>query len=178
MTRLTASRRRQRPQHVADACGLPLNENHLIHSRVEYNRIEPDRSLVMKTHRIRLAGPWDSQLTDDDGQPVGEVIRCQLPFTLPDTQRESAILLTRGFHCPTGIDDTTTLRIVLQATESPNAVRINGTDIAECPARLNAEFAFDITGRVAAFNQLSVLFKSAEYEPSAALNMAWLEIQG
>ena len=36
----------------------------------------------------------------------------------------------------------------------------------------------DITGRMAAFNQLSVLFKSAEYEPSAALNMAWLEIQG
>ena len=151
-------------------------------SRVEYNRIEPDRPLVMKTHRIRLAGPWDSQLTDDDGQPVGEVIRCQLPFTLPftlpDTQRESAILLTRGFHCPTGIDDTTTLRIVLQATESPHAVRINGADIAECPARLSAEFAFDITGRLAAFNQLSVQFKSAECEPSAALNMAWLEIQG
>ncbi len=36
MTRLTASRRRQRPQQVADACGLPLNDKHLIHSRVEY----------------------------------------------------------------------------------------------------------------------------------------------
>ncbi|MBC7965889.1 MAG: hypothetical protein H7Z17_08185 [Fuerstia sp.] len=132
----------------------------------------------MRTHRIRLAGPWESHCIGNDGQVVGEAVRCQLPFTVPDAQRESAVLLTRGFHCPTGIDDTTTLRIVLQATESPNAVRINGTDIAECPVRLDGEFAFDITGRIEAFNQLSVLFKSAECEPSAVLNTAWLEIQG
>ena len=37
MTRLTPSRRRQRHQHVADACGLALNDKHLIHRRVEYN---------------------------------------------------------------------------------------------------------------------------------------------
>ena len=35
ITRLTASRRRQRPQQLADACGLPLNVKHLIRSRVE-----------------------------------------------------------------------------------------------------------------------------------------------
>ncbi|MEJ7590854.1 MAG: hypothetical protein WKF77_04845 [Planctomycetaceae bacterium] len=132
----------------------------------------------MKNHRIRLAGPWESQFIGDDGQPVGEVIRCQLPFTLPESKRESGVLLTRGFHCPTGIDDTTTLRIVLQASETPNAVRINGKDIAECAVRLDSEFAFEVTGRIEAFNQLSVLFKSAEDELPAALNTAWLEIQG
>ena len=132
----------------------------------------------MKNHRIRLAGPWASQFIGDDGQPVGEVIRCQLPFTLPESQRESGVLLTRGFHCPTGIDDTTTLRIVVQASESPSAVRINGTDIAECAVHPDSEFAFEVTGRIEAFNQLSVLFKSAEGDPTAALNTAWLEILG
>ena len=34
MTRLTASRRRQRPQHVADACGLPLNEQ-TVHRQIK-----------------------------------------------------------------------------------------------------------------------------------------------
>ena len=130
----------------------------------------------MKNHRIRLAGPWESQFIGDDGQPVGEVIRCQLPFRLPESQPESGVMLNRGFHCPTGIDDTTTLRIVLQASESPNAVRINGTDILECPSRLDAEFAFEVTGRMMAFNLLSVLFKSTDTEPAAALNAAWLEI--
>ena len=132
----------------------------------------------MKNHRIRLAGPWESQFIDANGQPVGEVIRCQLPFVIPESQRESGVLLTRGFHCPTGIDDTTTLRIVLQASESPNAVRINGTDILECPTHLDAEFAFEVTGRIMAFNLLCVLFRSTATEPPAALNAAWLEIEG
>lgn len=132
----------------------------------------------MKTHRIRLAGPWDSHLVADDGQPVSEVIRCQLPFTLPESQQESGVLLTRGFHCPTGIDDATILRIVLQANRSPNAVRINGIEISECPPRLDAEFSFDITGRIEAFNQLSVLFMATTSECGAVLNTAWLEIRG
>ena len=141
--------------------------------RVRYNRL-----CAMKNHRIRLAGPWESQSIGDDGQPVGEVIRCQLPFTLPGPEYESGVLLTRGFHRPTGIDDTTTLRIVLQASECPDAVRINGTDIAECAASVDAEFAFEVTGRIVEFNLLSVLFKSTEAESPPALNTAWLEIQG
>ena len=130
----------------------------------------------MKNHRIRLAGPWESQGIAEDGEPVGEVVRCQLPFTLPESKRESGVLLTRGFHCPTGIDNTTTLRIVLQASECPDAVRINGTDIAECAASVDAEFAFEVTGRIVEFNLLSVLFKSTETESPPALNTAWLEI--
>ncbi len=132
----------------------------------------------MKNHRIRLAGPWESQSVDIHQQPVGEAIRCQLPFTLPESQRESGVLLTRGFHCPTGIDDTTTLRIVVQASECPSAVRINGTHIAECPARLDAEFAFEVSGQITEFNQLGVLFKSTECESPPTLKIAWLEIRG
>jgi len=132
----------------------------------------------MKNHRIRLAGPWESQSINEQQNPDGEVIRCQLPFTLPESQRKSGVLLTRGFHCPTGIDQSTTLRIVLQASESPNAVRINGTDLTTGAACLDAEFAFDVTGRIAAFNQLSVLLKSTECELPTSLHTAWLEIQG
>jgi hypothetical protein len=132
----------------------------------------------MKNHRIRLAGPWEAQFIGDDGQPVGEAIRCQLPFSLPESQRTSGVLLTRGFHCPTGINDTTILRIVLQASESPNAVRINGTDITEYAVHPDSEFAFEVTDRIEAFNQLSVLFRSTECESPAALSTAWLEIQG
>lgn len=132
----------------------------------------------MNIHRIRLAGPWESQFIGDSGQPVGEVIRCQLPFSLPESQSQSGVLLTRGFHCPTGIDETTRLRIVLQASECRIVVQINGTNIVECPARLDAEIAFEITGTLAEFNQLSVLIKTAESETRPALNTAWLEIQG
>lgn len=132
----------------------------------------------MKNHRIRLAGPWESQFIGEDGKPVGEVIRCGLPFMLPGPEHESGVVLTRGFHCPTGIDDTTTLRIVLQAGKCPDAVRINGTDISECAASVDAEFAFEVTGRIVEFNLLSVLFKSTATEPAAALNTAWLEIEG
>ena len=132
----------------------------------------------MKNHRIRLAGPWESQFIGDDGQPVGEVIRCQLPFRLPESQPESGVMLNRGFHCPTGIDDTTTLRIVLQASKCPDVLRINGVDIAECPAGQDAEFAFEVTDRIAGFNQLSVLFRSAECNSPTTLNSAWLEICG
>ena len=132
----------------------------------------------MKNHRIRLAGPWESQFIGEDGEPVGEVIRCGLPFTLPGPEHGSGVLLTRGFHGPTGIDDTTTLRIVLEAGKCPDAVRINGTDIETCAASLDAEFAFEVTGRIAEFNQLSVLFRSAECESPPALKTAWLEIQG
>ena len=132
----------------------------------------------MKKHRIRLAGPWESQSVDDQQQPVGETIRCQLPFTLQESLRETGVLLTRGFHCPTGIDHSTQLRIVLQASERPDVVRINGTEIAACAARQDAEFAFEVTGRIAAFNQLSVLLRSTGFESAAALHTAWLEIQG
>lgn len=132
----------------------------------------------MKNHRIRLAGPWESQFVGDDGQPVGEVIRCLLPFPLPEPQQEAGVMLNRGFHCPTGIDDTTTLRIVVQSGKCPDVVRINGVDIAECPAGLDAEFAFEVTDRIAEFNQLSVLFKSVGCESPTTLNTVWLEIQG
>ncbi len=136
-----------------------------------------DRVRYMKKHRIRLAGPWESQFIGTDGQPDDEVIRCELPFTLPESQRESGVLLTRRFHRPTGIDDTTILRIVLQSSERPAAVRLNGTDIAECRARPDAEFAFEITGQMAEFNLLGVLLRPAESAAPTTLNTAWLEIQ-
>jgi len=132
----------------------------------------------MKNHRIRLAGPWESQFIGEDGKPVGEVNRCGLPFAMPESQRKSGVLLTRGFHCPTGIDDKTRLRIIVQASERPVALRINGTEIAECPAGSDVEFAFEVTGQMAEFNQLGVLLGSVGCELPMTLSTVWLEIQG
>ena len=132
----------------------------------------------MRNHRIRQAGPWEAQLIETDGQPDGEVIRCQLPFTLSESRGAAGVLLNRGFHCPTGIDGTTTLRIVLQVSEMPHTVLINGTNIVECAASLDAEFAFDVTGRLTEFNLLSVLCRSSNHESPATLNIVWLEILG
>lgn len=131
----------------------------------------------MQKHRIRLAGPWDSQPVDERRQPVGDSTRCQLPLTLTESSPEPGVLLTRGFHRPTGIDDTTTLRIVLQTTARPNSVSINGMMIAECPVSSNAEYAFDATSRITAFNLLSVLFDGRTDKPPTTLHSVWLEIQ-
>lgn len=131
----------------------------------------------MPSHRIRLAGPWELRMIDTHQQPNGDSVRCQLPFTLSESRHATGVRLMRGFHHPTGVDDTTKLRIVLQASDRPLAVRVNDTGIDECPGRIDGEYAFDITGRIAAFNELSVFLESTNPESAATLNSVWLEIQ-
>ena len=131
----------------------------------------------MPNHRIRLAGPWESQTVDGHQSPTGETVRCQLPYTLFEARHEFEVQLRRGFHHPTGIDNETTLRIVLQASESPAAVRVNGKEIEECAASLDGESAFDVTGRIEAFNELCIVFRFRDDVPTAMLKSVWLEIQ-
>ncbi len=131
----------------------------------------------MSNHRIRLAGPWESQLLDCDQQPIGSSIRMQLPFTLSNTQHHSVAQLTRSFHHPTGIDDNTTLRIVLQASASPLEVRINGVKVSECVIETDGEYAFDLNGLIETINQLRLLFTSPHADSEVTLNTVWLEIR-
>jgi hypothetical protein len=131
----------------------------------------------MPSHRIRLAGPWELRLIDAHQQPDGDSVRCQLPFNLSESRHATGVRLTRGFHHPTGVDDTTKLRIVLQSTDRPLAVRVNGKGIDECGGTFDGEYVFDITGRIAAFNELSVFLESANPESAATLKTVWLEIQ-
>jgi hypothetical protein len=131
----------------------------------------------MPIHRIRLAGPWDSQLLDCDRQSVGSSIRIQLPFTLQNIQNHSVIQLTRGFHHPTGIGDKTSLRIVLQGSANPLEVRMNGVAISECDSETAGEYTFELIGLIEAFNQLSVLFTLPSSDSEVTLNTVWLEIR-
>ena len=126
-------------------------------------------------HRIRLAGPWEWQVIGSPQQSTREAARCQLPFTLSGDQRESGVVLTRRFHRPTGINDATTLRIVLQASRKPVDVQLNGKSLPGSESSVAAEYCFNLTGRVEPFNQLSVLLLP-QTDASATLQSAWLEI--
>ena len=121
----------------------------------------------MKAHRIRLVGPWEVQQLDNELQPAGDVVHCQLPYTMTPSQNPSGVLLLRGFHCPTGIDQNTILRIILKANQQPHEVRMNSTPATVCQtSRIGAtdlndtcsEFSIDITPSIEAFNKLSVIF--------------------
>lgn len=140
----------------------------------------------MKTHRIRLAGPWQTQQLDNKLQPVGDKVSCQLPYSILASQGLSGVLLLRGFHRPTGIEQNTVLRIILKANQQPHEVCINSNpaDVSEVSrsgtANLNdnhGEYSIDITRSIAAFNQLSLSFRVSTTEVPATLETAWLEIQ-
>ena len=140
----------------------------------------------MQAHRIRLAGPWEAQLLDNELRPVGDVLNSRLPCSMFPSQNQTGVLLQRGFHRPTGIDQNSVLRIILKANQKPHHVRINST-LAEVRAASDigttnindsyGEFSIDITHSIAAFNQLSVIFQAGSSEMPATLETAWLEIQ-
>ncbi len=140
----------------------------------------------MKAHRIRLAGPWEAQLLDNELQPVGGVLDSRLPYSIVPSPDQKGVQLLRGFHRPTGIGQNSVLRIILKATQKPHEVRINSTLIEVIAASdigtrnsidSYGEFSIDITHFIAPFNELSVSFLVESSEIPAALETAWLEIQ-
>ena len=140
----------------------------------------------MSTHRIRLAGPWEVQPLGAELNPVGDTANCQLPYTAVPTETPAGVVLRRGFHRPTGIDQNSILRIILKANQQPLDVRINNTPAEVCePVHNNEtnlidpirEYSIDITRSIAAFNQLSVILQNSKTESPAGLENAWLEIQ-
>lgn len=130
----------------------------------------------MFKHRIRLAGPWDFRTLDVQLMPRGEATTCRLPVTLTDFKNTSGTRLLRGFHKPTGVDDNTSLRIVIQATAAPQVVMINEQQIYECAAEIDGEYVFDITTCIKAFNLLGIEFTPGRHISPPTLKNVWLEI--
>lgn len=130
----------------------------------------------MPTHRIRLAGPWELQTLDDQSRPVGEAVRSQLPFELRQQQHKFGVLLIRGFHRPTGIDEATRLRIAMKTNANLIAVRINSKLVTVQIAEFQDEVTCEITDVIQEFNQLSVQICPDASGADSTLEAVWLEI--
>ena len=83
---------------------------------------------LMPSHRIRLAGPWEFRTKAETNpaavNPAG--IRVQLPFEAAAELPGETGWLSRRFHCPGGLQDTTTIRLQILAGSVLSRVTING----------------------------------------------------
>ena len=88
---------------------------------------------LMPSHRIRLAGPWEFRTKAETNpaaanpaaaNPAG--IRVQLPFEAAAELPGETGWLSRRFHCPVGLQDTTTIRLQIVAGRVLRRVTING----------------------------------------------------
>ena len=126
-------------------------------------------------HRIRLAGPWESQAVAPLTQCANEPDRLQLPFSLTKDQRDAGLIFIRRFHRPTGIDESTELRIICHASEKPSDLQLNGQSLADRLVSDGREFCCEVTGFLKSFNQLSVMFP-ARSDADLTMECVWLEI--
>jgi len=115
-------------------------------------------SIVMSVHTIRLAGPWELQTSSD-----ATVERVTLPHRISSGEE-----LRRKFHCPSGLTNDSTVRIVLTSTGSDIQLQLNGRN---APPVANADGQFDVSGLLQPFNALT-----ASSSKTATLTTAVLEI--
>lgn len=140
----------------------------------------------MNPHRIRLAGPWE--WCDFSSQSPGDRQSCQLPFSSTadsgDHRDCVSLLLSRRFHCPTGIDSATVVKIALEVQSSKAEATLN-----EVPLETDAEaddfpqdakpirvVRFPVSGALRPFNELKVFLSHASDGVAATLLSAYLEI--
>lgn len=153
----------------------------------------------MNPHQIRLAGPWEWSLVPSGGEIAVKpaVTRCQLPFTPEFNSDSNAVILRRGFHRPTGIDERTRILVVLDfggvaASSSRHtlaaltAVSLNGQEVlfmkteslpdsASVSPLKKVRMAFDVSRLLKPFNELHVVI-SASLNASTSLDAACFEI--
>ena len=145
----------------------------------------------MGLHRIRLAAPWEiSHRTEASAETPPASSICKLPLALSDLVSKEwatgseAILLSRKFHCPTGIDSSTRVFIesVLEGILPAEALKTvvlnketlsisNGIDEARCLLNL------DVSGRLMPFNVLQLQFLIAVSHTSGRLLSVTLMIE-
>lgn len=127
----------------------------------------------MSVHQIRLAGPWEWHLIQEpDGQESEAAVSserkpCELPFGLKIPVPRQSVALFRRFHCPTGIDDSTTVAIVLALQGAAAEVLINRIAAPNLPGRHSESsdgvdattLRFDISRLLKPFNELQVLIR-------------------
>jgi len=134
----------------------------------------------MSVHKIRLVGPWEWRPVNSSAAAAGaERQPCRLPFpalespasseTVPQsTAAAQPVWLFRGFHRPTGIDDSVTVLLAVEVTNGCVELQLNGVDMAchspntvEPPKTstvLESDWVrFDVTQSLKAFNEMQIL---------------------
>ena len=145
----------------------------------------------MGLHRIRLAAPWElchRTAAPAETAPVSST--CKLPLALSDlVSKESAsdsetILLSRKFHCPTGIDGSTRVFIEIELenilpAKALKAVRLNKETLSISYAGEDSSclLPVDVSGRLMAFNVLQLQFPVAASHTSGRLLSVTLMIE-
>jgi hypothetical protein len=129
----------------------------------------------MGLHRIRLAAPWEVRLvTSLVAETDATSPTCKLPFALSDVgvddpvSDSDTIVLTRKFHCPSGLDESTRVLIGIEldnvgSSESLKAVLLNNAalSVSDDRSEPNGMLHVDVSGRLLAFNVLELQFAVA-----------------
>ena len=145
----------------------------------------------MGLHRIRLAAPWElSHWAAASAEPAPASPTCKIPLALSElVSREAVsdpetILLSRKFHCPTGINGSTRVFIEIELeninpAEAIKAVLLNKAvlPISNANADANCLLNFDVSGRLMAFNVLQLQFPIAASHTSGRLLSVTLLIE-
>jgi hypothetical protein len=129
----------------------------------------------MGLHRIRLAAPWEVRLvTSLVAETDATSSTCKLPFALSDVgvndpvSDSETIVLTRKFHCPSGLDESTRVLIGIEldnvgSSESLKTVLLNKAALlfSDDQSESNGLLHIDVSGRLLAFNVLQLQFPVA-----------------
>ena len=145
----------------------------------------------MGLHRIRLAAPWElSYQKSDSAETAPASSNRKLPLALSELDlQESAsdaqtILLSRKFHCPTGLDASTRVYIEIALEDFAAAATLvavmlnkesmsitNRSDEEQCLLQI------DVSGRLMAFNVIQLQFPFAASHTSGRLLSVTLMIE-
>ena len=144
----------------------------------------------MGLHRIRLAAPWEltRRTTAAETAPISS--NCKLPLALSSlvfeesTADSDIILLSRKFHCPTGIDSSTRVFIEIELddiaqAEAIKAVMLNKESLSISNGNVDSSrlLRVDLSGRLMAFNVLQLQFPIAASHTSGRLLSVTLMIE-
>jgi hypothetical protein len=129
----------------------------------------------MGLHRIRLAAPWEVRLVTALVAETDAISStCKLPFALSDVgvdepvSDSDTIQLTRKFHRPSGLDESTRVLIGIEldnvgSSASIKNVLLNKAAVlfSDDQSESSGVLHIDVSGRLLAFNVLQLQFPVA-----------------
>jgi hypothetical protein len=131
-----------------------------------------ERIALMGLHRIRLAAPWEFRLLTAEADAPSST--CKLPLALSDLSAvepvsdSDTIVLTRKFHRPSGLDESTRVFIGIELDEgdSPNSLKTvllnkEALSFPEDRSGSDGVLQIDVSGRLLPFNVLQLQFPVA-----------------
>lgn len=131
-------------------------------------------------HEIRLAGPWE--YSTDDGSTWD---RCSLPFDAASQCELTAgtvAFVRRRFHKPSGLEQSSTVSIVVLADGEVAQVMLNGCDIVATVVDRDAEQPVSVTSHFCVsellkeFNTLQVSLVASTQSQASAIDATRLRI--